>query len=94
MGGSLHNSSNIIKKNVSDSKFNRVRRLVLNEFSGKIFNSRDAQVSYFDAYQEKIPLSTISTYLSRLSDRGLLNRGGSSGEWHYALAYKGENTYI
>jgi hypothetical protein len=76
-----------------ESKFERLKRLILSEFIDKIFNSRDVQAAYLEAYGETIPLSTVSTYLSRLADRGLLNRGGSSGDWHYAISYRGERAY-
>ncbi|MBS7645353.1 MAG: hypothetical protein QW569_05290 [Candidatus Bathyarchaeia archaeon] len=76
-----------------DSKFERLKRLVLSEFIDKIFNSRDVQAAYLEAYGERIPLSTVSTYLSRLADRGLLNRGGSPGDWNYAVSHGGERAY-
>ncbi len=70
----------------SENKFFRIKNLVLSNYSDKVFTSKDIQISYFESYGDDIPLSTVSTYLSRLADRGVLNRGGSSGEWHYALS--------
>jgi predicted transcriptional regulator len=84
MGG-VH-SSNVLNLQDSDKKFHRIRNLVISNFSGKVFKSKDVQASYSEVYGEKIPLSTVSTYLSRLVDRGILSRGGSSGEWHYAVS--------
>lgn len=77
----------------SDNKFIRIKNLVLSNYPSKIFSSKDIQVSYFEHFGENIPLSTASTYLSRLVDRGLLNRGGSSSEWHYALSSGKEINY-
>lgn len=86
MGG-VH-SSNVLNSNLvdSDKKFHRIRNLVISNFSGRVFKSRDVQASYSEIYGEKISLSTVSTYLSRLVDRGILSRGGSSGEWQYAVS--------
>ncbi|MGC8848896.1 MAG: hypothetical protein ACP5K1_04805 [Candidatus Bathyarchaeia archaeon] len=92
MGGSSPEPLPQLKGHM-DSKFERLKRLVLSEFIDKIFNSRDVQAAYLEAYGEEIPLSTVSTYLSRLADRGLLNRGGSSGDWHYAVSRGGERAY-
>ena len=92
MGGTSPEPPSQLKNNL-DSKFDRLKRIILSEFTDKIFNSKDVQAAYIESYGERIPLSTVSTYLSRLADRGFLNRGGSSGEWHYAISYRGERTY-
>ena len=92
MGGTSHDIPAVMKKDISN-KFDRVKKLVLSEFNDKIFNSKVVQSEYFKVYDERIPLSTVSTYLSRLVDKGFLSRGGSSGEWHYAFTYKGETIY-
>ena len=92
MGGTTHDIPAVMKKDISN-KFDRVKKLVLSEFSDKIFNSKGVQSEYFKVYDERIPLSTVSTYLSRLVDKGFLSRGGSSGEWNYAFTYKGETIY-
>lgn len=84
MGG-VHDS-NVFNLKDSDKKFHRIRNLVISNFSGRVFKSKDVQASYTEIYGEKISLSTVSTYLSRLVDRGILSRGGSSGEWQYAVS--------
>jgi len=41
---------------------------------GRQFTSGEAKKAFENAFNEKIPLSTVSTYLSRLADRGILER--------------------
>ncbi|MBS7655263.1 hypothetical protein KEJ50_02010 [Candidatus Bathyarchaeota archaeon] len=84
MGGAYKNeNSSPIPQN--NNKFERIKRLLLYNFSDKIFVSKDVQKAYFEVYGESLSLSTVSTYLSRLVDKNFLVKTGSSGEWHYAL---------
>ena len=59
---------------LSPRKFDRLASTVISRLKGKQFTSTDAKKSFEAAFGEKIPLSTVSTYLSRLADRGLLDR--------------------
>ncbi|MBS7629817.1 hypothetical protein KEJ23_07650 [Candidatus Bathyarchaeota archaeon] len=76
-GGTLTNSFG--------NRFERIRSLILSHLSDRTFLSKDVQQLYKALYGEDVPLSTISTYLSRLVDRGLLSRSGSSFEWRYSV---------
>jgi hypothetical protein len=86
MGGAYSSEKPSLSQIQEDNKFEKVKKLLLYNFSDKIFVSKDVQKAYFDFYGESISLSTISTYLSRLADRNFLVKTGSSGEWRYALA--------
>lgn len=88
MGGvqKLNNFSDINTLKESENKFIKIKNLILSNFSDKVFTSKNIQTFYFDFFNEKISLSTVSTYLSRLVDKGILHRGGSSGTWHYAVS--------
>ncbi len=86
MGGAYSSEKPLSYQIQEDNKFEKVKKLLLYNFSDKIFVSKDVQKAYFDFYGEPISLSTISTYLSRLTDRNFLVKTGSSGEWRYALA--------
>jgi hypothetical protein len=67
-------------------KVDRIWDLVVTQFREKaFFISTDVKALYEQVYGEKISHSTVSTYLGRLKDRGLLDRTGSPGEWRYAL---------
>lgn len=70
---------------VPSNKFDRLRALVLGRFSGRIFSSKDVQREYEVVYNDRPALSTVSTYLSRLVDKGLVTRSGSSSQWRYAV---------
>ncbi len=91
MGGiySAEKPSSLIQED--NNKFEKVKRLLLYNFSDKIFVSKDVQKAYLEFYGESLSLSTVSTYLSRLADRNFLVKTGSPGEWRYALA---KNTTI
>ncbi len=65
--------------------FERIQNLIGSYFLDKIFVSKEIRELYREVYGEYISLSTISTYLSRLVDKGILIRSGSSFEWKYTL---------
>lgn len=67
------------------SKFERLRDLLVARFSDRTFVTADVKAAYEEVYGERIALSTVGTYLSRLVDRGVLNRAGASAERRYAL---------
>lgn len=67
------------------NKFERIKRLILHELSDRSFSSSELKRIYEEVYGEEIGLSTVSTYLLRLSEAGFLNRAGSPSEWRYAL---------
>ncbi|MEM3507612.1 MAG: hypothetical protein QW589_00195 [Candidatus Bathyarchaeia archaeon] len=73
---------------LSSNKFDRIKTLVLTHFSDRIFSSKDVKDAYFHVFGEGISLSVVSTYLSRLVDKGILNRAGSPSEWKYAIKSK------
>jgi len=93
MGGTQPISNNI-DLSKKDSKFEKIKKVIISQYSDKIFTSKNIHSSFGELLGEEIPLSTISTYLSRLVDKGFLNRGGSSGEWHYALSPKKELSFF
>jgi len=67
----------------------------LNSVGGKIWNvldihfpvgkftSSEIQEKYEDEYNEPVKLSIISTYLSRFSTKGRINRTKTGREWTY-----------
>lgn len=77
-------NTNFIQK-PTNNRFDRLLSLVLTHFPGRAFLSKDVQKAYKSIYEDEAPLSTISTYLSRLVDRGVLTRDGSSFEWKYTV---------
>jgi DNA-binding transcriptional ArsR family regulator len=60
---------------VSPRKYDRLASTVLTDLKTKPdFTSNDAKKAYETGFQEKILLSTVSTYLTRLADKGILER--------------------
>jgi len=69
-----------------NSKLARVARVVSKYFPFGYFTSREVIEAYLTEYREPITLSTVSTYLARLADRGFLERVRERGSIKYRLA--------
>jgi hypothetical protein len=67
------------------SKIDKVRLIADKEFPIGWFSSRDVQASYEEQFNEPIRLSTVSTYLSRLADKGVLTKGGFPNQRRYRI---------
>ena len=59
---------------LSAKKLDRLTSSILSHLRDRQFTSSDAKKMFERTFGEKIPISTVSTYLSRLVDRGLLER--------------------
>jgi len=59
---------------LSPRKFDRLASAIMSQLKGRSFTSREARRIFETTFSEKIPLSTVSTYLTRLTDRGVLER--------------------
>ena len=70
------------------SKFDKVRLIINKNFPIVWFSSRDVQSTYEQEFKEPISLSTISTYLSRMADRGVLAKSRMSNRWRYRAMTK------
>jgi hypothetical protein len=68
------------------SRFEKVRLVVQKSFPLVWFSSKDIQSLYEQDLKEPISLSTVSTYLSRMADRGLLLRTGGANSLRYKTA--------
>lgn len=67
--------------------FGKLQALVNSEFAVNDFSSSDIAKTYEEKYNQPVKLSTISTYLSRLADRGVLRRQRFSNSWVYRRVY-------
>ena len=67
------------------TKINRLLDVVNTRFSDRTFDSRELWKAYRDVWGDDFTLGAVSTYLSRLVDRGTLERNGSSAHWVYRL---------
>jgi hypothetical protein len=68
------------------SRFEKVRLVLQKSFPLVWFSSKDVQAVYEQELKEPISLSTVSTYLSRMTNRGLLLRAGESNSLKYKTA--------
>ena len=69
-----------------DTNFSRVYGLLQSKFKFGSFTSSDVMDAYAEHYGVETTLSTISTYLSRLAERGLVSRTRNGSGWLYKLA--------
>ena len=80
----MENSRNL----VPSSRLEKVRSVIQRSFPFVWFSSRDVQSVYELEMKEPIGLSTVSTYLSRLTAKGLLVRTGESNSLRYKTVSK------
>ena len=86
LGQSDHHSSPQAHAPDESTTYGRILKLIQLAYSTKEFSSADIARDYEDKHASPIPLSTVSTYLSRLADRGLLNRQKFGNSWVYRLS--------
>jgi hypothetical protein len=67
------------------SRFEKVQSVILKNFPLIWFSSKDLQSIYEQELKEPVSLSTVSTYLSRMTAKGMLLRTGGPNN----LKYKG-----
>jgi hypothetical protein len=82
------NSSSVTSASPVDSKisrFEKVRTVLQKNFPLVWFTSKDIQSFYEQELKEPITLSTVSTYLSRMANKGFLIRTGSSNNLKYKV---------
>lgn len=70
------------------SKFERVKSIVNSEFPISWFSSKAVLTEYHHAFNDPISLSTVSTYLARMNNRGFLIAQGSSSNKKYRIITK------
>ena len=67
------------------SRFEKVRLVIKKSFPLIWFSSKDVQSVYEQELKEPISLSTVSTYLARMTKRGLLSRAGETSSFKYKV---------
>ncbi len=75
---------------LSPRKFDRLASTIMSQLKGRNFTSGEAQNAFETTFREKIPLSTVSTYLTRLADRGMLERQQETLGLVYRVKFEGE----
>ena len=72
MGGTSRTSPTGLR--LSQRKFDKLTGMIISQLKDRAFSSTEVKRAFESSFQEKIPLSTVSTYLTRLLDRGVLER--------------------
>jgi hypothetical protein len=70
---------------VSPHKFDRLASTIISTLKDKSFTALEAKKAFETSFSEKIPISTVSTYLTRLADRGILDRTAIGRAVRYAV---------
>jgi hypothetical protein len=83
--GTPSSAGNVLTGN-NLSRFEKVRLIIQKTFPLIWFSSKDVQTMYEQELKEPIGLSTVSTYLARMTNRGLLLRAGASNNLKYKAA--------
>ena len=68
------------------SRFEKVHSVIQKSFPLIWFSSRDVQSIYEQELKEPVSLSTVSTYLARMANKGLLLRVRESNSLKYKVA--------
>lgn len=85
LGGIPGVNSSSTFKTPNLTKFDKLRLMVEKHFPIVWFSSKDVQFVYEEEFKEPISLSTVSTYLSRMADRGFLAKDGSSNRHRFRV---------
>jgi len=80
-------SSNPVSANspFKAAKIEKVKAIIEKKFPLVWFSSKEIQEAYENEFKEPINLSTVSTYLSRLADRGFLIANSNSRVKRYRM---------
>jgi hypothetical protein len=83
-GQSISNSKTALPN--TTSRFEKVQIVIQKSFSLIWFASKNIQTIYEQELKESISLSTVSTYLARMVNKGLLIRKGTGNSVEYKVA--------
>lgn len=83
--GSLEHTTEFQRDLISRTKFDRTRYIVERNFPLVWFSSSEVYLLYEQEFDEPISLSTISTYLARMVQRGLLVKRGSKHDQRFRI---------
>uniref|UniRef100_A0A7C4TJ19 Uncharacterized protein n=1 Tax=candidate division WWE3 bacterium TaxID=2053526 RepID=A0A7C4TJ19_UNCKA len=67
------------------SKYEKVRMVLQKQFPLVWFSSKEVQSIYEQELKEPISLSTVATYLSRMTRKGILMKTGASNRLKYKI---------
>jgi len=68
-----------------ESKMSKLMDVINTQPIERPFDSKQIHRSYQESWGDDFTLGAVSTYLSRLADRGTLERTGSPAHWFYSV---------
>jgi len=74
-----------------ETTIGRLHQLIEKKFPLGHFTSNEILESYEDEYGQPIRLATVSTYLSRFADQGILLRNRTGISWAYRRVHLNSN---
>lgn len=86
--GGVHDDQELEQELGSASKFDKTKSVIKKYFSFTWASSKDILAVYEQEFNEPISLSTVSTYLARMTDRGFLVRRGPAHNRKYRMIAK------
>jgi hypothetical protein len=86
--GGIRNNSSVNSDGAQLSKFDKMKALVERHFSLGWFSSKEVFLAYEEELHEPVSLSTVSTYLTRMADRGILMRADAATNKKYRMVDK------
>lgn len=69
----------------SPHKYDRLAGLIVTQLKREEFTAAEAKKAFEETYADRITLSTVATYLSRLAERGIVERGKERPHLHYRV---------
>jgi hypothetical protein len=87
LGQTDHNISSHSSPPNESTTYGRILKLIQSSYPAKQFSSADIARDYEESHGSPIPLSTVSTYLARQADRGILSREKFGNSWVYRVAH-------
>jgi len=84
-GGGRNAGANPAISNEDISKYDKVRVIIQRNFPIVWFSSREVQLVYEQEVKEPISLSTVATYLTRMTNKGILMKTGASNRLKYKV---------
>ena len=87
LGQTDHSSAHHVKAADESTTYGKIFKLIQSAYSVREFSSADIARDYEEQHSSPIPLSTVSTYLSRLADKGVLKRQKFGNSWVYRISH-------
>src|SRR6267143_588798 len=69
----------------SPHKYDRLASLIVTQLKHEEFTAAEAKKTLEESYGDRISLSTVATYLSRIAERGVVERGTERPHLHYRV---------